>query len=105
MWQVGSMTSNAREVGHVLVISSDSLSSLAFRTVVPVIYCAHKSEKAPWTIRIEPHDSKGLKCVSMIDARRIGAFPVRCFIDKIGAVSREMLEDAAEAVAIVIECL
>jgi mRNA-degrading endonuclease toxin of MazEF toxin-antitoxin module len=98
------MTSNAREVGHVLVISSDSLRSLAFRTVVPVIDCAHKSEKAPWTICIEPDGSKGLTCVSMIDARRIGALPVRCFIDKVGAVSREMLKNVAEAIAIVIEC-
>lgn len=104
IWRVGSMTSRSQEAGHVLVISSDSLGSLAFRTVVPVIHCAHQNEQAPWKIRMEPDESKGLKSASMIDARRIGALPIRCFIDRIGAVSREELEDVAEAVAIVIEC-
>jgi mRNA interferase MazF len=104
IWRAGEGAAGSREARHVLVISSDSLKKLAFRTIVPIARRKSEGEGAPWKIRIEPEESNGLDDVSVIDASKVGPLPVCRFNNRIGTVSPQELEEVGEAVSIVIEC-
>jgi mRNA interferase MazF len=86
-----------------IVVSSDAIGKLAIKTVVPVTTWKDRFADNLWMVRIEPDKANGLENVSTADALQIRGVALERFIDKLGQVSSEVLDDVAAAIAIVVE--
>ena len=106
VWRVNlSPTKGAemRKTRPCVVISSYDIGKLSLKIVVPVTEWKPSFEHIVWFVRLEPNSTNGLSKVSAVDAFQIRSVAVDRFLDKLGAVSAEELEDIAAAVAIVLE--
>ena len=56
-----------------------------------------------WMVKLEPDESNGLENVSAADALQIRSLSLERFVEKIGQVSSEVLDDITAAIAIVVE--
>ena len=86
-----------------IVVSSDAVGKLAIRTVVPVTTWKDWFADNIWMVRLEPDESNGLENVSTADALQIRSVSLERFVDKLGQVSSEVLDNITSAIAIVVE--
>ncbi len=86
-----------------IVVSSDAIGKLAIKTVVPVTTWKDWFTDNLWMVKLEPDEANGLENVSTADALQIRGVALDRFIDKLGQVSSEVLDDIAAAIAIVVE--
>ena len=86
-----------------IVISSDAVGKLAIRVVVPVTTWKDEFSDNIWMVRLEPDESNGLERVSTADALQVRSLSLERFIEKLGQVPSEVLDDITAAIAIVVE--
>lgn len=106
IWRVNLSPTKGAEIRKTrpcVVISSDDIGKLPLKVVVPITEWNPGYKKAIWFVRLDPNSRNGLEKVSGADAFQVRSVAVDRFVDKLGVVSAEELEDIVAAVGIVIE--
>ena len=86
----------------VIVINDDTIGILPSRVIVPLTKWQNKFDKAIWLIRIDPNDENNLGRISAVDAFQMHTIPTTRFLNKIGVVSVEELQQIKDAVKAII---
>lgn len=86
-----------------IVVSSDAVGKLAIKIVVPVTTWKNKFDSNIWMVKLEPDESNGLENVSAADALQVRSLSLERFVEKLGQVSSEVVDDITAAIAIVVE--
>lgn len=91
------------KIRPAVVVSSDAIGKLAVKTVVPLTTWKDRFASNLWMVRVEPDEANGLQNVSTADALQIRGVSLERFVERLGRVSSEVMDDIAAAIAIVIE--
>lgn len=86
-----------------IIVSSDAVGKLAIKIVVPVTTWKDKFDSNIWMVKLEPDESNGLENVSAADALQVRSLSLERFVEKLGHVSSEVVDDITAAIAIVVE--
>ena len=95
--------SEIKKTRPAVVISSDSVGRLPIKLVAPITDWKDHYAHNIWHIRIDPDSKNGLSKVSAVDALQLRGMDQRRFIQKLGQVSADTIEEIVLAVASVIE--
>jgi mRNA interferase MazF len=106
VWQVAfdpTVGAEIRKSRPAVILSSDSLGTLALRVVVPLTVWRAEFADAPWLVRIEPSPQNGLTKTSAADAFQVKSLSTQRLLKRLGAFSVQELRAVVEAVGTVIE--
>ncbi|MBI2909549.1 MAG: type II toxin-antitoxin system PemK/MazF family toxin [Chloroflexi bacterium] len=106
VWKVDLSPTVGDEMAKIrpaVVVSSDAIGKLAVKTVVPLTTWKDRFASNLWMVRVEPDEANGLQNVSTADALQIRGVSLERFVERLGRVSSEVMDDIAAAIAIVIE--
>jgi len=92
-----------KKVRPAIVISSDAIGILPIKLVAPITTWNTSFTGKLWLVSISPDGMNGLTQDSVVDTLQVRGVEVQRFIQKIGLVSSNMLEEIAAAIAIVVE--
>lgn len=84
-----------------VVLSADGLGRLRLKTIVPITATA--KEQSLWHVAIAPNQNNGLTKSSVADAFQIRTLSLNRFIQRLGTLSAQQMDDVAAAAAIVLE--
>ncbi len=106
IWRVEFDPSKGDEIAKLrpaVVVSSDAVGKLAIKIVVPVTTWQEKFTDNIWMVKLEPDETNGLTNISTADALQVRSLSIERFVEKLGRVSPEILDDILAAIVIVIE--
>jgi mRNA interferase MazF len=92
-----------RKSRPAIVISSDSLTPLKTKLVVPLTSWQEKFTTSQWMVKIIADGSNGLERDSAADALQLRCVSYERFTLKLGTVPALVLDEITAAIAIVIE--
>lgn len=91
-----------RKTRPAVIISEDAIGVLPLRIIVPLTDWKDRYAVAPWMIAITPDPNNGLLKPSAADAFQIRSVSQERFVQRIGALNSDQLEQILMAVKIVI---
>ncbi|MBF0388432.1 MAG: type II toxin-antitoxin system PemK/MazF family toxin [Candidatus Omnitrophica bacterium] len=86
-----------------LVLSSDAMGKLPIKIVAPITEWKAAYINHIWHIRIDPDAQNNLIKSSAVDVYQVRAVDTKRFVKHIGKASAQILEEAAAALAAVVE--
>ena len=92
-----------RKTRPVVVISSNVLGILPIRLVAPITGWKNYFEQNIWHVKLEPSPMNGLSKTSAVDVLQIRGIDTSRFIERMGKVSEDELDNILKAVVAVIE--
>ena len=92
-----------RKTRPAVVISSDAVGRLPIKLVVPVTDWKPAFAPNIWHVRIDPDPTNGLTKPSAVDVLQARGMDTQRFIERLGEVSPDKLEEILLAIAAVIE--
>ncbi len=87
----------------VVIINDDAIGILPLRVVVPVTEWKEHFQGAIWMVKIEPDKKNNLKKISALDVFQIRSVSTARFLNMIGSVTSEILDEVKTAVKAVID--
>ena len=87
----------------VVIINDDAIGILPLRVVVPVTEWKEHFQGAIWMVKIEPDNKNNLKKISALDVFQIRSVSTARFLNMIGSVTSEILDEVKTAVKAVID--
>ncbi len=87
----------------VVIINDDAIGILPLRVVVPVTEWKEHFQGAIWMVKIEPDKKNNLKKISSLDVFQIRSVSTARFLNMIGSVTSEILDEVKTAVKAVID--
>jgi len=106
IWRVNFDPTTGTEIKKIrpaVVISSDAIGKLPIKLVAPVTDWKEYFTGNLWHVKIEPDELNGLTKISAVDALQLRGMDTQRFVEKLGEVSAETLEEILLAIAVVIE--
>ena len=92
-----------KKIRPAIVISSDAIGILPIKLVAPITKWKDSFKHKLWLVPVNPDDNNGLTEESVVDTLQIRGVEIRRFINKMGRVTFDLLEEIGAAVAIVVE--
>jgi mRNA interferase MazF len=92
-----------RKTRPAIVVSSDGVGRLPIKLVAPVTDWKPVFAPNVWHVRIDPDPSNGLTKPSAVDVLQLRGMDVRRFINRIGEVAPDKMEEIVLAIAAVVE--
>ncbi len=92
-----------RKSRPVVVVSSNAVGILPLRVVVPLTDWKDRYEQATWMVKISPNAGNRLAKDSAADTFQIRSVSTNRFIQKMGEISPEMLDQIVRAIGLVVE--
>ncbi|MEP7037733.1 MAG: type II toxin-antitoxin system PemK/MazF family toxin [Acidobacteriota bacterium] len=92
-----------RKIRPVIIVNDDEIGILPLKIVVPITDWKDRYENAVWMTKIKPNKENGLSKTSSADAFQVRSVSQERFVEKIGNVSEETLEEITESLAIVLK--
>lgn len=86
-----------------VVVSSDAITIAPIKLIAPIRNWKNIFAGDYWHVRIDPDGSNNLNKVSSVDALQLRGVDPQRFVNKIGHVSSNKMEEIAAAVAAVVE--
>lgn len=96
----GSETAKTRPA---VVVSTDAVSRLPVRLVVPLTEWKQKHGYYAWRLAIEPTPVNGLSKTSAADALQIRCVSVERFRERMGRLEADLLAELTAAIALVVD--
>lgn len=93
-----------RKTRPAIVVSSDGVGRLPVKLVAPITEWKDAFGDSAWLVRIEPDSHNGLTKTSAADVLQLRGMDLRRFVNRLGHVSPELMDELAAAIAIVVEC-
>ena len=106
IWRVNFDPTTGTEIKKIrpaVVISSDAIGKLPIKLVAPVTDWKEYFTGSLWHVKIEPDELNGLTKISAVDALQLHGMDTQRFVEKLGEVSAETLEQILLAIAVVID--
>ncbi len=91
------------KIRPAVVISSDAIGKLPIKLIAPITGWDNRYFGNLWHVRIDPDKVNGLSKASSVDALQLRGVDTRRFINKIGRVPANLMDDIAAAIAAVVE--
>lgn len=91
-----------RKTRPAVIISQDAIGILPLRVIVPLTDWKEHYSVAPWMVAVLPDKKNGLAKPSAADAFQIRSVSQERFVQRIGALKIEQIEQIINAVKIVI---
>ncbi len=92
-----------RKTRPAIVISSDSISALRLKIVVPLINWQKWRATVPWFTRFTPTEKNGLSKESAADGSQVKSVSLNRFVRKLGVTSKNQLVEVVESVMLCID--
>lgn len=92
-----------RKTRPVIIVNDDEIGILPLKVVVPVTDWKDRFEEVVWMTKIEPSRENGLSKTSSADAFQVRSVSQERFVEKIGKISDENLEEITKALAVVLK--
>ena len=92
-----------RKTRPVIIVNDDEIGILPLKVVVPITDWKDRYENAVWMTKIAPNSANGLSKTSSADAFQVRSVSQERFVEKLGKVSDENLEEITESLAIVLK--
>lgn len=86
----------------VIIINDDEIGILPLKVIVPITDWKEHYKDIVWMTKLESEASNGLSKTSSADAFQIRSVSKQRFINKIGNISDEKLQEIAESLALVL---
>ena len=86
-----------------LIISTDYLGILPLKLIVPITGWQETFNSQIWKIKLTPDKKNKLTKSSALDCYQIRTIDTKRFLNKIGEVNNNILEEVTAAIAILIE--
>ena len=106
VWKVSfdpTVGAEIRKTRPAVVISSDAVGRLPIKLVVPITDWKPAFVPNIWHVRIDPDPTNGLTKTSAIDVLQARGMDTQRFLQRMGEVTPEKLEEILLAIAAVIE--
>ena len=84
-------------------MSSDGIGRLPVKLVAPITEWKDVFGESAWLVRIDPDRRNGLRKTSAADVLQLRGIDLRRFVNRIGRLSPELMDEIAAAIAIVVE--
>ena len=91
-----------RKTRPAVIVSQDAIGVLPLRVIVPLTDWKERYAVAPWMIAISPDAQNGLAKASAADAFQIRSVSQERFVQRIGALNSDQMEQILKGVQIVI---
>lgn len=85
----------------VVIVNDDRIGKLPLKIVCPVTDWKPHYAKAPWMVKIVPDSSNGLDKESTVDTFQVRSVSIKRFIEKIGILSKEKMDEITDSLAVV----
>lgn len=95
--------SETRKTRPAVVVSTDAVSRLPVRLVVPLTEWKEKHSEYLWRLEVEPSQLNGLTKNSAADALQIRCVSIERFKEHIGRLEAVLMSELSAAVALVVE--
>ena len=89
----------------VVIVNDDRIGKLPLKVVIPITDWKPYFSEVPWMVKIDPDKSNGLYKTSAADAFQIRSVSEGRFIEKLGELSLEVMEDITDSLAVVFICV
>ena len=86
-----------------VVVSTDAVSNLPVRLVVPLTEWRDKHTDAIWRLPVAPSRLNGLKKRSAADALQIRCVSIERFKERMGCLEADLVAEVTAAVALIVE--
>lgn len=96
----GSETSKTRPA---VVVSTDAVSNLPVRLVVPLTEWKEKHAAAIWRLPVAPTSTNGLTKKSAADALQVRCVSIDRFKERMGRLEADILAELSAAIALLVE--
>lgn len=106
IWEINlspTVGAEIRKKRPVVIINDDAIGILPLRVVVPVTVWKAHFQDAIWMVKIEPDNKNNLKKISALDVFQIRSVSTARFLNMIGSVTFEILDEVKKAVKAVID--
>lgn len=106
LWRVNfdpTIGAEIKKTRPAIVISSNAVGRLPIKLVAPMTDWKDYFSGNIWHVKIEPDSNNGLSKTSAVDVLQIRGIDIQRFVQKIGEVSGEIMEEITFAIAAVIE--
>lgn len=91
-----------RKSRPAVIFSSDLMGALPLRVIIPLTDWKERYTAAPWMLRIEPDARNGLSKTSAADCFQIRSVSERRFVNKLGELPSQTLDQIVERVSLVL---
>lgn len=85
-----------------VIVNEDAIGILPLRVIVPLTDWKERYQIAPWMVRIEPDAVNGLSKPSAADAFQIRSVSQARFVNRLGRISSDQLQEILKAIQTVI---
>lgn len=103
MWRLRFDPVKGSEIGKTrpaVVVNPASVGRLPLRIIVPVTGWAAKYATIPWLVYLKPSRRNGLSKESAADCFQVKSVAVERFVDKLGDVRADDIEEISAAIAL-----
>lgn len=92
-----------RKTRPAIVVSSDGVGRLPVKLVAPVTEWKDAFNDSVWLVRTDPDSLNGLGKTSAADVLQLRGMDLRRFVNRLGQLQSELMDEIADAIAIVVE--
>jgi mRNA interferase MazF len=86
-----------------VIISSDAIGILPLRVIVPLTDWKDHYRQSAWMVKIVPKAENGLSKDSAADTAQVRSVSTSRFIQKLGAVNQDEMDEIVNALGLVVE--
>ncbi|MEQ8192261.1 MAG: type II toxin-antitoxin system PemK/MazF family toxin [Candidatus Eremiobacterota bacterium] len=91
-----------KKIRPAIIVSDDSIGILPLKVIVPITDWKDHYNIVPWMIKLDPDDKNGLHKISCADTFQIRSLSKERFIQKIGKISIEKMDEISLALSLVL---
>lgn len=105
VWRINldpTIGSELRKTRPVVIVSDDKIGILPLKFVVPLTDWKDRYRDVVWMTMVEPNKTNGLTKTSAADAFQVRSVSSQRFVELLGTVETEVLDEITESLAIVL---
>ena len=106
VWRVNldpTIGAEIRKTRPVVVVSSDAVGILPIKLIAPIPEWDDRFWSKAWIVRIEASPRNGLTKTSAVDVLQLRGVDTSRFVQHLGVVSANILEEVVTAIAVITE--
>lgn len=94
--------SEMKKTRRAVIINNDTIGRLPLRVIVPITAWKDEYKDVPWMVQLRPDRLNNLEKASAADAFQVRSVSVQRLEKQAGYLTREIMEQIDEAIAVVI---
>ncbi len=106
IWRVNldpTIGTEIKKTRPVVIVSSDAVGILPIKLIVPLTDWKDRYANSSWHVRVDPDSKNGLTKSSAADTLQLRGIDTTRFLNKLGQISADKIEEIAATIAAVVE--